>query len=178
MRITETKFEKVKILEFETRQDCRGIMDVSFNFSDLQKEGIEFNCMEQRIYHMTKKGTFFGIHFQTDMCPQEKIISVISGRGIDYIVDLNEKSSTYKQWISLELCGKDNKSVYIPQGYGHAFLSLEHNTIQLFTINQHFCGEHSKQIRYNDPEIGLKFPINIEVISDYDKNAQLLNEVL
>lgn len=177
MKIIGTKFPKVKIIQFHKKEDNRGVVETSYDCRELSNYEIEFQCKEQRIYSMEKRGTFFGIHFQTNEYPQDKIVRVISGSGIDYIVDLNKESPTYKQWISINLCEGDNNSVYIPQGYGHAFLSLEDNTVQLFTISEHFYQGYSKQIRFDDAEIGLLFPIEIEELSDYDKNAPLLSEI-
>ena len=96
---------------------------------------------------------------------------------MDYIVDLRKESLTYKEWIAVELVGGDNQYVYIPQGYGHAFFALEDNTTQLFTINEHFLEEEAKAIRYDDPQIGLEFPVEITVMSDRDRNAPLLEQL-
>ncbi len=176
MQINDTEFKEVKILTFHEQDDMRGIMYVTFDDKALKKAGIDFVCKEQRIYSMPHKGTFFGIHFQLKSHPQDKIIHLLSGRGIDYIVDLRKTSSTYKKWISIELAAGDNKHIYIPQGYGHAFLSLEDNTVQIFTINEHFNVNASKQINYSDVQIQLELPIEITTISDGDRNAPFLDD--
>ena len=177
MQVIDTKFEDVKIIVSDKRKDVRGTMEVTFDVSKLADLGMDFQCKEQKIYCAEKKGTFYGIHFQAGEYPQKKIIHLLSGRGMDYIVDLRKESLTYKEWIAVELVGGDNQYVYIPQGYGHAFLALEDNTIQLFTINEHFYEEEAKVIRYNDPQIGLKIPIEIVVMSDKDGNAPLLEQL-
>lgn len=177
MQVIDTKFEDVKIIVSDKNRDARGTMEVTFDFSKLADMGMDFQCKEQRIYSVEKKGTFYGIHFQAGDHPQKKIVHLLSGRGMDYIVDLRKDSSTYKEWIAVELVGGDNQYVYIPQGYGHAFLTLEDNTIQLFTIDEHFYEEEAKAIRYDDPQIGLEFPIEITVMSDKDRNAPLLEQV-
>lgn len=174
MQVIDTKFEDVIILVSEKNRDARGTMEVTFDVSKLADMGMDFQCKEQRIYYAEKKGTFYGIHFQAGKHPQKKIIHLMSGRGMDYIVDLRKESLTYKEWIAVELVGGDNQYVYIPQGYGHAFLALEDNTTQLFTINEHFYEEEAKAIRYDDPQIGLEFPVEITVMSDKDRNASVL----
>ena len=174
MQVIDTKFDDVKIVISDKREDIRGTMEVSLDGSKMADMGMGFQCKEQRIYCAEKKGTFYGIHFQTGAHPQKKIIHLLSGRGMDYIVDLKKDSPTYKKWIAVELVGGDNQYVYIPQGYGHAFLSLEDNTTQLFTTDEHFYNGEARAIRYDDSQIGLEFPIEIAVMSDKDRNAPFL----
>lgn len=175
MKIENTLFDEVKILSFGERKDIRGDMAVAFDESELRAAGIDFVCKEQRIYTMPNKGTFFGIHFQLKSHPQDKLIRLISGKGMDYIVDLRRSSKTYKQWTAAKLSGGDGRCVYIPQGFGHAFLSLEDNTVQLFTVSEHFDVGASKQINYSDPAIGLEFPTDILHISDSDRSAPFID---
>ena len=176
MYISDTKFKDVKILNFNRKEDVRGVTEVTVNKAEMEKAGIHFECREQRIYHVAEKGTFYGIHFQTKSHPQDKLIHLLTGRGMDYIIDLKKDSPTYKEWIAIELSGGDNKHLYIPQGYGHAFLSLEDGTTQLFTVSGHFqeCG--SVRIRFDDWQIGLSTPIDIRVMSEYDRNTPYLEE--
>mgnify|MGYP003296474320 CR=1 FL=1 len=75
----------------------------------------------------------------------------------------------------VELSEEELKVIYIPAGYGHAFLSMEDNTIQMFAVNEYFMDGSTKQINYRDPEIGLELPINDVIVSYYDKNAPFLS---
>lgn len=118
---------------------------------------------------MPKKGTFFGIHFQER---QSKLISVISGKGLDYIADLRKNSPTYKQYKAVELCGDDNIAVYIPEGFGHGFISMADDTIQLFAVNEPFDPVLSKALNYK--AVGIQLPFEDIIISDKDKMAPML----
>lgn len=171
MMIIDSIFEEVKLLDLSRREDSRGIISVTYNEKNLSEIGISFKVKEYRVYTMPTKGTFFGIHYQTPEYPQAKLISVIQGKGLDYIVDLRPDSRTYKQWKVIELCADSAKAVYIPVGFGHAFLSLEDNTIQQFAIDEYFIEDCAKQINYKDPEIGLSLPMENIILSDYDRNA-------
>jgi dTDP-4-dehydrorhamnose 3,5-epimerase len=171
MMIIDSIFEEVKILELSRREDSRGIMSVTYHEKDLSEIGIDFKVKEYRVYTMPTKGIFFGIHYQTSDYPQAKLVSVIQGKGLDYIVDLRPESKTYKQWKVIELCADNAKAVYIPDGFGHAFLSMEDNTIQQFEIDEYFIEDCAKQINYKDPGIGLRLPLKNIILSDYDRNA-------
>ncbi len=177
MQILNTAFPGVKILCFDTKYDSRGAMEITLDTAGLSAHGISFSCAEQRIYHIPRKGSFFGIHFQMGSHPQDKLIRLLSGRGMDYVIDLRRSSETYRKWISIELSGKNNMAVYIPQGYGHAFISLDDNTTQLFSASEGFSHGESKAIRFDDPQIGLSLPMEITAISERDKNAPLLREL-
>lgn len=174
MKIINSIFMKVKLLELSCREDSRGVMRIMYNEKDLSELGIRFTVKEYRVYKMPMKGTFFGIHYQDSDFPQAKIVSVIQGKGLDYIVDLRPNSKTYKQWKVIELCDDNARAIYIPEGYGHAFLSLEDNTIQQFAIDEYFVEDCAKQINYKDSKIGLSLPLDNIILSDYDKNAPYL----
>lgn len=176
MRIIERLFDNVLVLETSEKVDNRGTRIVGFDKDEIRKLNIHFEIKEQRIYKMPKAGTFFGIHYQEMTYPQAKLVSVIQGIGHDYIVDLRKDSLTYKEWKMVELSEEEPKVIYIPAGYGHAFLSMKDNTIQMFAVNEYFVEGYAKQIHYSDPEIGLKLPFNDIIISEHDKTAPFLKE--
>lgn len=174
MKILEQIFDNVLVLEPSTNTDCRGRMMVGFHEDELKELQIDFRLKEQRVYSIPETGTFFGIHYQDASHPQAKLVFVIQGKGLDYIVDLRQSSATYKQWKSIELTAEIPRIIYIPEGYGHAFLSMKDNTIQMFAIDEYFIEGSTKQINYKDPGIGFKLPMEHVILSDYDKNAPFL----
>ena len=170
MELIKTIFDCVKIYKLNTRSDNRGAMTYVYNNSI---EG--FEVKESRIYTMSKKGTFFGIHYRDVTDPMTKFVSVVKGRGLDYVIDLRKDSATYLKWEEIELSEENALAVLIPAGIGNAFLSLENNTMQIFSINRNGKDGHSKQINYADKKISLKLPIPVTDISDYDLNAPFLD---
>lgn len=177
MKIIDTELSGVKIIFFDKMPDERGMTDTTLDEAGLKEEGILFECVQQRIYQAPKKGTFYGIHFQDSDHPQARIIYCIAGKGMDYIVDLKKDSPTYKKWISVEICEDDNLHIYIPQGYGHAFLTLEDDTKLLFSIDEYFYKGSSKRIRFDDKQININYPVEIDILSEADKNAPFLDEI-
>ena len=172
MELVKTIFDCVKIYKLNSRSDNRGAMTYVYESGIEGMEG--FEAKESRIYTMPGKGTFFGIHYTDEKGQMSKLVSVVKGRGMDYVVDLRETSSTYLKWESIEL-GEDNSlAVLIPAGIGHAFISLEDNTIQIFSINKSGKDGYSKQLNYAEKKIGLKLPVPVTQISDYDLNAPFL----
>ena len=164
-------FGKVKIYRLLTRVDNRGSLEYVFD-----ENTAIFKVRETRIYSMPKEGTFFGIHYREESNPMTKFVTVIRGRGLDYIIDLREESPTYLEWESIELSEENAFAVLIPAGFGHAFISLQNDTIQLYSVDRSGNDAHSKQINYKDLKIGLKLPIPISEISDYDLSAPFVSE--
>ena len=173
MNIIQRIFEDVLVIAPEQKTDCRG-SSAMIRMDELS-ELCGFKTAEQRIYSMPKSHTFFGIHFQKEPYPQDKLITVIKGAGLDYIIDLREDSPTFAQWRCIGLSSEKGLAVYIPSGFGHAFLSTSDDTIQLFSANEHFIDGYSRSINYRDDMIGLDLPDDI-IISERDKNAPFLRK--
>ena len=121
-----------------------------------------------RVYEMPHTGTFFGIHYHEDV---QKTISVIRGSGADFVIDLRPGSPTYLKWEMNILSAENGSVIYIPQGFGHAFISLEDDTVQLFGCD---CERPSKRSNYRDSKIGLELPVSVVDISDEDDSAPFL----
>ena len=159
-------FGKVKIYQIHTRVDNRGSLAYVYD------ENIDdFKALETRIYSMPKEGTFFGIHYREESSPMTKFVTVIKGRGMDYVIDLRKESPTYLQWESIELSEENAIAVLVPAGIGHAFISLQNDTMQFYSVDRSGNNALSDRINYKDPKIGLKLPIPVSEISDYDLSA-------
>ena len=175
MKIIETIFDSCYLIEPDGREDSRGTMSVFFKKDEMAELLDGFEISEQRLYKIPKKNTFFGIHYQKPGKAKGKLISVVQGSAVDYIIDLRHGSPTFKQYKSFELNADSPRLVYLPAGFGHGFLTLEENTIQAFAVDAPGCGDSSGIISYKDSEINLQLPVADSeiIISDYDKNANV-----
>lgn len=176
MKVIERFFGEACVLELNSRNDCRGNMK-SISPGETEDAVPGFVIREQRIYTMPEPHTFFGIHFQDLEYPQAKLITVLHGKGLDYVVDLRKGSGSCKQWKTVELSAEKPLAVYIPAGFGHAFLSLEKDTVQFFTADQPFVKGCAKRIHYQDPDIRLVLPCDYPVLSEEDRQAPFLREL-
>ncbi|MBP5528450.1 MAG: dTDP-4-dehydrorhamnose 3,5-epimerase family protein [Lachnospiraceae bacterium] len=169
MKVSETLFDKCLVIETNVRKDERGTMELLYK-SDCEFEQIldGFNLTEQRIYKM-QKNVFFGIHRGPS-----KLISVIQGKGLDYIIDLREDSKTFKQYRTIELSEDNPRLIYVPAGFGHAFLSLSDNTIQAFAQDLKSVEGKTSPVNYQSPGINLELPVKDIIMADYDRNAENL----
>ena len=126
---------------------------------------------------MPRTGTFFGIHYQTPEQSGANLVSLISGRGIDYIVDLRPDSPTYLKWESVEISSDNDLMTYIPTGFGHGFLSTSDDVIMLYQTDFHGGKGVTGRLNYKEPSIGLSLPGVVTEIADYDTEASFLCDI-
>ena len=168
MELIKEIFGIVRIYKLKSRMDERGLLTYAY-------DGIEgYEVKETRLYDMPQKGTFFGIHYREIDTPMSKLVTVIKGCGTDYVIDLRKESETYLKWEALELTEDNFLAVYVPAGIGHAFISTQDDTMQLFFIDKSGDDGYSKKLNHKEEKIGLKLPIPVTEISDYDAEAPFL----
>lgn len=173
---TQLGLKDVKVLEYETNEDNRGISYKLFSKKELESVGIYTEFLEEILYCPVKKGTLYGIHFQNYPKAQSKLLFCTKGRGIDFAIDLRHNSDTYKKWGSVELTPQNRKQIFIPAGFGHAFLSLEDDTHVVMRIDKYFDSELSRSITYADKELNINFNVIDPILSERDRNAPSLEE--
>lgn len=158
--------------------DNRGGFTKTFEKDVFQKAGIVFHTNET-FASRSMKNVIRGLHFQTNN-PQAKLVSVISGRVWDVIVDLRPNSETFKKWEAIELSDGNHLSIYVPRGFAHGFLSLEDGTVMLYQCDGKYDKGTDSGIRFDDPEIGIIWPIeeNVAIHSERDLKLGSLQEYL
>lgn len=139
--------------------DNRGWFAKTFEKEFLKESHMDFN-VDETFLSKSQKNVIRGLHFQTHN-PQAKLVTVISGKVWDVIVDLRQDSPTFKKWISVELSDTDHNSILIPRGFAHGFASLEDNTIMLYQCEGDYNKQTDTGIRFDDPDIGIEWPINL-----------------
>lgn len=159
--------------------DSRGFFYESFRKDKLSEVVGHPVDIVQTNTSLSQKGVLRGIHLAQVPRGQAKYVSVLVGSIVDYVVDLRIDSKTYGKWEAIELSSVKHNSVYVPEGCGHAFLSLEDNTLVNYLVTDVFRPEREFGIHPLDSDIGLEFPIDIDqlLISDKDLNAPSLEEV-
>jgi dTDP-4-dehydrorhamnose 3,5-epimerase len=176
MKATPLHLEEVLLLEVETHEDNRGMFYRNFSQRDLDTIGITKPFVEERLYRISKAETLYGIHFQNKPKPQAKLLYCTKGWGLDFAIDLRKDSETYKQWVCVELSEDDQKQIYVPAGFGHAFLAMADDTRLVFRIDEYFDPDLSRSISYKDEEIGLKIDLDNPILSTQDAQAPFLRD--
>lgn len=156
--------------------DNRGGFTKCFEKDIYLNAGIEFNLNETFV-SVSGKNVVRGLHFQTHN-PQAKLVCVIKGKAWDVIVDLRPQSPTYKKWVSIELSNDNHRAIYVPRGFAHGFCSLEEETIMLYQCDGAYDKDSDTGIRFDDSEIGIKWPIELKkaIHSNRDMNLMSLDQ--
>ena len=173
MRRLPTELTDVVLLEPDVHGDERGFLVETFRESDLSELGIDVSFVQDN--HSRSLGPVLrGIHMQRG---QAKLVRCPQGRIWDVAVDLRPDSPTYKRWEGHELDGEKHHQLYIPQGFGHAFCLLSDKADVLYRLSTYYDPALESGIAWDDPEVGIEWPISDPLLSDRDRDAPLLAEV-
>ncbi len=162
MKIVKTKFDGLLIIKRPTYYDNRGFLRELFEQKRFKKKFI-FDY-----FSVSKKNVIRGLHLQFRK-PQIKIITVISGRIFDIVLDCRKNSKTFGKYYSMNISSKDNVSIYIPEGFAHGFCSLTNNTILHYRNSNYRDKRYEIGILWKDKDLNIKWPIKNPLISLRDK---------
>lgn len=172
MKVSQTKIEGCLIIEQNVFIDQRGYFFESYNQEKFDKIlGEEINFVQDNESY-SKKGTLRGLHYQTGEYAQAKLVRVIKGKIIDIVVDLRKNSSTFGEYLSVELTGKNKKQLYIPRGFAHGFIVLSETALFSYKCDNFYNKESESGIIYNDPTLNINWqlPENEFIVSEKDMN--------
>ena len=152
--------------------DERGYFFENFNHSKFNQNQIDLNFIQEN-FSKSKKNVIRGLHFQKNPKAQAKLVTVVSGEIFDVAVDLRKNSPTFGKWVSEILSEVNHKSLYVPEGFAHGFCVLSEGATVVYKINQEYSPDHEQGIIWNDPDIGISWPISESIISEKDQNLPL-----
>tara|TARA_B100001057_G_scaffold214540_1_gene214868 strand:+ start:185 stop:724 length:540 start_codon:yes stop_codon:yes gene_type:complete len=171
VKIIKTKFKGLLIIKRPTYIDSRGFLRELFEQKKFKKKFV-FDY-----FSLSKKNVIRGLHLQFKD-PQTKIITVISGKIFDVVLDCRENSKTFGKYFTIKISSKDNVSLYIPEGFAHGFCSLADNTILYYKNSNYRNKNYDMGILWNDKDLDIKWPIKKPLISSKDKKNLSFNEFL
>ena len=170
MIFNETKLKGAYIIEIEKRVDERGFFARTWCKNEFELPGLNSQFVQANMSYNKNRGTLRGMHYQIAPYEETKLVRCTRGAIYDVIIDLRPKSTTYKQWLGVELTAENYKMLYIPENFAHGFQTLTDNTEVIYQVSQFYAPGSEKGVRYNDPAFGIEWPIEVQVISDKDEN--------
>jgi dTDP-4-dehydrorhamnose 3,5-epimerase len=170
MKFNDIGLEGACTIDLDMMGDERGFFARTFCVNEFQENGLDGKIVQINNSLSQKKGTLRGIHYQVEPCAETKIVRCLNGSLWDVIVDLRKESQTYLSWYGEELSAQNRKMMYVPKGFGHGFISLEDNTEIIYMVTEFYSPENERGVRWDDPKIGIKWPVDPVIISDKDKS--------
>lgn len=170
MIFTETKLQGAYLIDIEKREDQRGFFARGWCQKEFEAHGLIPRVVQVNISLSKQKGTLRGMHYQVAPYAEAKLVRCTRGALYDVIIDLRSDSPTYLQWLGAEMTAENYRMIYVPEGFAHGFLTLADNTEATYQVSQFYTPEAEGGMRYDDPALGIEWPLAVRVISDKDAN--------
>jgi dTDP-4-dehydrorhamnose 3,5-epimerase len=160
--------------------DARGFFSETYSQKRFAEAGIDIGWVQDNQSFSAEKGVLRGLHFQLAPFAQDKLIRVLRGSIFDVAVDLRRNSPSYGKWTSSVLSAEAWNQLLVPKGFAHGFLTLEPGAEVFYKVSAPYAPEHDRAIRWNDPAIGIDWPLGglAPVLSAKDAAAPLLADVV
>jgi dTDP-4-dehydrorhamnose 3,5-epimerase len=178
MKVIETTLQDAKIIETAVYGDHRGFFTESYTKNKFKEAGVDFDFIQDNHSLSVEPGVLRGLHFQTPDKAQTKLVRATTGVIYDVIVDIREGSPTYGQWEGFILSEYNHRQLLVPKGFAHGFVTLTPNCNVQYKVDNPYSAEHDGGIAFDDPDLGIVWPIQVEkaILSDKDKTHPTLAE--
>jgi dTDP-4-dehydrorhamnose 3,5-epimerase len=176
MQVVQTAIPEVLIIEPQVFGDERGFFFESFNQQKFESlTGVKANFVQDN-HSKSAVNVLRGLHYQIQQ-PQGKLVRVVAGEVFDVAVDLRRQSKTFGKWVGVILSGENKRQLWVPPGFAHGFVVLKDGTEFLYKTTDYYAPQHERCIRWDDPEIGIEWPLAGEpVLSGKDQLGLALSQ--
>ena len=174
----QIRLEKALLIRSKRHGDHRGFFAETYSRRKYSELGIDVEFVQDNHSLSRDVGTLRGLHFQAPPHAQAKLVRCGRGALFDVAVDIRRGSPTYGQWKGYELTAENGEQLYIPVGFAHGFATLEPNSEVVYKCSDYYAPESEGAVFWNDPDIGIDWPIYADpILSDKDAAAQLLSDL-
>ena len=177
MIFTETKLKGAFVLDLERREDDRGFFARVFCQHEFEEHGLQPVIRQGNIAFNSRVGTLRGMHFQFPPAAESKLVRCTRGAILDIIVDLRPESPTYLEHVAVELTADNHRSLFVPERFAHGYQVLADATETSYQVGEFYTPDAEGGLRYDDPALGLEWPLPVSEISDKDRAWALLSEI-
>jgi len=174
MKVSETELTGVLVLELDVYPDERGQFFEIFNDGRYQSLGLPTRFVQDN-FSRSRKGVVRGLHYQQPR-PQGKLVQVLRGRILDVAVDLRRSSAHFARWVGIELSSDRPTQLWVPPGFAHGFCALTDADV-LYKCTDAYVASCDRALRWNDPDLAIRWPVESPVVSPKDDRAPFLRDV-
>ena len=170
MNFVPTDLEPATVVELERVTDERGFFARTWSSDEFRARNLNAALVQCSLSFNKRKGTLRGLHFQKVPHAEAKLVRCTGGEIYDVIVDLRSDSPTLKQWFGTHLSSDNRRSLYVPEGFAHGFITLTDEAEVFYQISEPYTPAAAAGVRWDDPAFGIDWPIRVTVISERDAN--------
>jgi dTDP-4-dehydrorhamnose 3,5-epimerase len=174
MRFHATQLESAFVIDIEPIVDNRGCFARAWCEDEFRQHGIGFQTVQCNLSFNVVRGTLRGLHYQREPHAEIKLVRCTRGSIFDVAVDLRPESPTCFQWFGVELSADNHRMLLVPKGFAHGYQTLEDETEVFYQVSTPYHRESEGGIHWNDPLIGIRWPISDPVVSAKDSAIPLL----
>jgi dTDP-4-dehydrorhamnose 3,5-epimerase len=175
MIFTESPLSGAYVVDMQRLADERGFFARSYCAEEFAARGLGPELRQCSVSYNARKGTLRGLHYQDAPHEEHKLVRCTAGAIFDVIVDIRTSSPTYRHWYAEELTVDNRRSLFIPPGFAHGFVSLTDDTEVYYMISVAHAPSFSRGLRWNDPAFAIEWPLAPVVISARDAGYPLLD---
>jgi dTDP-4-dehydrorhamnose 3,5-epimerase len=175
MKFIETSLPGCVVIEPQVFGDTRGFFFESYHEAKFQAGGIDRRFVQSNVSR-SSRGVLRGLHYQWPR-PQGKLVSVLDGEVYDVAVDIRRGSATFGQWTAVMLTGKNHRHFWIPEGFAHGFCVVSEHATFSYQCTQLYDAQADASVRWDDPAIGIDWPVSSPILSEKDNKALLLADI-
>lgn len=174
MRFEETHVRGVFLVDLERREDDRGFFARAFCSREFTDHGLNGRVAQANVSSTATKGALRGMHYQVPPAGEAKLVRCIRGAIWDVVIDMREDSPTYLQHVAVELSADNHRAIYIPEMLAHGNQALTDDVELFYLVSEFYTPGCERGVRYDDPAVGIQWPLPITVISQKDASWPLL----
>ena len=171
-----TELKDALLIELELRGDERGFFARTMCREEFGQHGMATDYAQQNTSFSANKGTVRGLHYQKPPFAEAKLVRCIRGTVLDVIVDIRADSPTYLKHQGFELSESTHRQLYVPPGFAHSFQTLTDAAEVSYLVSAPYTPSAERGLRYNDKQLGIRWPLPVTVISDKDARWPLISE--
>lgn len=164
----ETKLPGAYVVDLNPHVDERGFFARSWCQREFAQQGLDTRLVQCNVSYNTMAGTLRGMHFQTAPHAEVKLVRCTRGAIYDVMLDLRPDSPTFKQYVGVELTADNRRALYIPEGFGHGYLTLSDDTDIFYQVSAFYAPDAASGVRWNDPAFGIVWPGEVKLVSERD----------
>ncbi len=169
MIFVETRLPGAWTVEPERLEDERGFFARTWCGREVAARGLNPTLVQCSISFNRRRGTLRGMHYQARPYAEAKLVRCTRGAVYDVIVDLRSGSSTFRQWLAVELTADNRRMLYVPEGMAHGFQTLEDETEVFYQVSEFYRPGYARGVRWDDPAFGIRWPEDERTISVRDR---------